>query len=1050
MSSNEADEDVHEDRSPTEKMPLEEKIRLWRNRVTDDTILEPDLETNLNVSEDDGLIEVLDEFQDFEMYARLVSCQPSYGWLLSKLQSKMTLTDTDFGTIAIVREEVLQRFPNIRQVRLSTQSLRFRALFHVKWPLRAFLKDQRLSDSCSRSIAYIITLTGTVSNAQALTCEEYMNMVWPTTGIHLIKLIEEVIELSQISSCHRPDGASMTAETQESTLMVTVTGTKGVIAEVAEQLAWLGAALRTSAPNRGLSYCDPSIRFVGRDKANGATRPSEFSQTNNATEKEDRSAAIDDYARSYVHKFTISFTCEDAQEDIDVPGSCWCPMFGNPVMVRGFPIRQRPRHDLGLEIPLNIMGSLVCTSFVNMFYDDIYLKGFSAMLVATEQFENIVLWHLHCNRAGDHVPYLGEGAATLSPTTVVNLGKFRHVIGWCTNVLHRDISAIRACKVLRSRLQRVHAGAALEKCSISLSKVIDGGKPFVVLKKDQTIHVSRHHYHKKLAYLAENFVLFWDTKESKGWLVNGVTALLQLVVVSLQTDQDGPFSSYFHLEWSKLNEAAAPHTVTRNAALEILKSMSNLKLTVTKQEPLSESETSEQAQDGIAETFAHRVQEFYHALEKMLRYQEDVEHHDRLKTLRRPRSQLEGWDFVDLASQRDPIRPFCTTLPTVGKSWIDFLRSISVVTIFGQEFGELLRPNGAACCPAWKVVPSKRFYVAVEMADIRKIVEVHGDPQSVPKRLSNNTLWHSRGPIFKSRNCEGKNDLHTDIVQVTWPLHLAGSLPNTCHPNDQDLNFNGAVVFGYNDTFQWHWKDNGDPSPGQAPNAVDELKTSIHDSGYGSSLDFASGKTDMLADTSRSSRQALDSDSMMILGHTGNTFGSSSNYGGSHHFGDRYITNHYYPSQAAVGSITNLVELFSPWHWASLPFESTINNASQPSDEVRSTVYSVANHEQQRPSKRQRLSTKFLAKPSIYDRLDLQVEQSVTFQDASDQSHHEQSKRCCRCQTAMNVIKPASECSNCVHEFCALCGVQPSQERLITNKDNVARQSSLECREGCA
>lgn len=57
-----------------------------------------------------------------------------------------------------------------------------------------------------------------------------------------------------------------------------------------------------------------------------------------------------------------------------------------------------------------------------------------------------------------------------------------------------------------------------------------------------------------------------------------------------------------------------------------------------------------------------------------------------------PRRYLKGWDFRDLATLRDPLYPRATELTAGGKSWIDFIRSIRAVTLFGRGFDEIIQP----------------------------------------------------------------------------------------------------------------------------------------------------------------------------------------------------------------------------------------------------------------------------------------------------------------------------------------------------------------------
>jgi hypothetical protein len=60
------------------------------------------------------------------------------------------------------------------------------------------------------------------------------------------------------------------------------------------------------------------------------------------------------------------------------------------------------------------------------------------------------------------------------------------------------------------------------------------------------------------------------------------------------------------------------------------------------------------------------------------------------------RRHLEGWDFQSLATGADPILPKATTLCETGLGWVDLIRGINAITLFGVGFGEILQPVDAA------------------------------------------------------------------------------------------------------------------------------------------------------------------------------------------------------------------------------------------------------------------------------------------------------------------------------------------------------------------
>lgn len=179
--------------------------------------------------------------------------------------------------------------------------------------------------------------------------------------------------------------------------MVEAIGLAVSIAETGEQLAWLGAALRTSPQQDGLVHCTPTIH------------------------------------NSYGSAYRIEFTLEAVpQPPRNVNGQCWHDIFRNPVIVKGYPIPRRVEWNTGLEIPLNIMARLARTQRVDRFKEKVYMKGFSTLLVPTKRNENILCWHLIYNRDGSRISYLDDYLHQQQYIGRLDLESLRHILGWCS------------------------------------------------------------------------------------------------------------------------------------------------------------------------------------------------------------------------------------------------------------------------------------------------------------------------------------------------------------------------------------------------------------------------------------------------------------------------------------------------------------------------------------------------------------------------------------------------------------------------------------------
>jgi len=392
----------------------------------------------------------------------------------------------------------------------------------------------------------------------------------------------------------------------------------------------------------------------------------------------------------------------------------------------------------------------------------------------------------------------------------------------------------------RSRLPAPTADCVLEKISITGGKLITGGATFAMGIKDTPVHVSQKDYVSKLQWISKKYVVMWDEEEKRGWLVNGTSALLHLLRASLEYNRTDKFNSDFLFKSEKMEDAFTTHTA--DSAIGVLMNKTNMKLKiypgkgevydeVTKRKDAEPDEIFKEKKTYLR--LEDRIEHFYDILERMLEHQVDVAGRSGTKLKLKARKCLEGWDFKDLATQRDPFYPRVATLDAVGKGWVDFTREIQAITLFGRGFGEILQPaDPGKLCSAWAKLPRKKHYLAACVSDIQEIMEMNGDPDANPMRISESIVWHIQGQVFEPCQCTGNNrgkNRHSDIAQVLFPSRLSYVLPKR---KPIQLEDRGAMIFGHNVYFKWFWKDIGDPEQGDPP----ESETHFHDSAIGRSV----------------------------------------------------------------------------------------------------------------------------------------------------------------------------------------------------------------------
>lgn len=329
--------------------------------------------------------------------------------------------------------------------------------------------------------------------------------------------------------------------------------------------------------------------------------------------------------------------------------------------------------------------------------------------------------------------------------------------------------------------------------------------------------------------------------------MDGASALLHILRASL-VHSKRKFQSAWLLDLGTLRDTDDQSQPV--SALQVLISEENrdLGLYIDKTEVFDEETSDRQRNSKVSRRqtrhyrLEDRIEHIYNILEKLIDHQTDAARRSGLQMNIRPRRELEGWDFKDLATDGDPFFPRVATIQTIGKGWVDFTRTIHAVTLFGRGFGQLIQPKSVTVprCPRWSSLPSGRYYLAALVSDLHEIMERDGDPTSNPRRLCDNIIWHMKITTFNP--CPGARGIHKchDPVQVLFPLKFLQDLRKKPQVKLEDR---GAVIFGHNMNLRWYWGDNGDPVKGDPPPQIDLPPDALYDSGLGSSISSPSSRS---------------------------------------------------------------------------------------------------------------------------------------------------------------------------------------------------------------
>ncbi|KAL7658266.1 hypothetical protein ACMYSQ_004399 [Aspergillus niger] len=730
----------------------------------------------MNIAADDEA--EANELPGIEFYGAIIRRTSAYTSLLNNIRRECLFAPSEPDLLGKIRKFILGSLPVSPCINEQKPAEVFDISFRIRWDPLKFMIDEHYEDDPEEAIEYVITLTGSAMSAQAMTCGEYLRQVWPSTGPSVIKLMKALVSEERKGSDVLADGTQLAFSSRPSIeqassfdVWVDARGTAPILAEIGEQVAWLASALRSSSLSPGtVAYNRPFIKFVKISHQKGE----------------------ENMKTTYLYDIGVEVYDEPDRREI-ANGDCWHKLFGSPVVVEGFPIRRRvEQHSKGLEIPLEMMASLAGTRKINYFDGRVILKGFSTMLVPAKCSQSSVTWHLLYQKNGDHISYLKSEQLPRLDLNIQQLEKARHFLGWCPAARMYAGEADASYNIRNSRLPRPSGDCILSNASLSASYGIIGSSAFRIGRKD--IKLPRNSYVKKIRWISEKYTILWEITEKRGWLVNGAAALLHLVHTSLRQD-DLSNASLLCLYNEGTQRTSASHR--SDSALSVLLSQPHLELPVYPGDD--------------QHTLKDLIEDLYDYMERAITYQVKAIGPDG-NTYKQPRSALDGWDFTDMALERDPIYPRRAYLEEDGRSWVDFARSIHAIILFGRGFGEIIQPADAYC-PSWATLPHGKSYLGAAVADLYKIMEQYGDYDTRPMRLCHDTFWAVTNEKFNQCSCgmqtETEIPKHSDFVQVLLPSIMRHELPRHVLVRPEPP---GAVIFGQSARDRWYWGNFGPPA----------------------------------------------------------------------------------------------------------------------------------------------------------------------------------------------------------------------------------------------
>lgn len=274
----------------------------------------------------------------------------------------------------------------------------------------------------------------------------------------------------------------------------------------------------------------------------------------------------------------------------------------------------------------------------------------------------------------------------------------------------------------------------------------------------------RDDYLSRLQLLSDRYVIFFDVDERRAWLVNGPSALLHLVMANLTYRAHDPVNGLL----GSLDPSAIRSSSRRNgktAALEVLLNPTNRVLPLSSfTDTLDPVDSERSGAEGENEGGRERrlrlhelICDLMYWLERTYSHQLDSRGDNsvsyRLQTS--PAERLEGFNFLDMATLANPIKPRTIKVRKDGEVWTRLARELNAVTLFGSGFGGLMKPaeTTAECvsCGWHTDSPTQSDTLTVLVEDIQHLVDRNSNETGLDWEFGDG--YHINVPVKVFERC---------------------------------------------------------------------------------------------------------------------------------------------------------------------------------------------------------------------------------------------------------------------------------------------------------
>ena len=523
-----------------------------------------------------------------------------------------------------------------------------------------------------------------------------------------------------------------------------------IIAQILQQVIWMGAALRLS-DNERVQY-------------------SSF-ELNSQIEWKDLQIA----------QFAVIFGTSDLSEAEE--HSCWVSLFANAVIAQGFLVPKRQNDEHGLEVSLEMMAALGGARQMTNFDGGLVMKGHSTLFVPVERHPGSVQWH--CLYASDETRLTYRELRNQFPNRalldVVNYETIkgtRAFLGWWgSGETHLGTADTDYGNIDWSPAAEARRSTRFSGTEIGFQTMVTGKLSFCMGPKDGRLHFSRGGPFLKVIKCAENTpVVLYDLEDRRAWFVSALDVMLHVCLTRHRLSPyhaDGESVEFVFADPRRHEGYTTKDAILHNQSRKIY-----------------EGDISEQDYH-----FKDAILDIWSQMERLLEKENAIEANPGVPLHGTMRSKLKGWEYMSLVHEKN-YRQKEVHIEKSSGGWVDLVDSIDCLVLFATGFKEIIKPaiNDSHLCRKWRSLPKGKDYLATNVPMLEMLYSEAGSRISREFLSTNRLQWHRGSLLFEP--CKAKSPYHCQCDRTQQIYHDSWFETFGRIRRPGKLEPKGCVVFG--------------------------------------------------------------------------------------------------------------------------------------------------------------------------------------------------------------------------------------------------------------